>query len=76
MRRIGMISQFSESNPDAQANLAAFRRRLADLGWLKVVTFSSTSAGNQVLMFRAAGAVHPGFHSRPFQEHHSAREWR
>jgi putative ABC transport system substrate-binding protein len=33
MRLIAVASQFPESDPDAQANLAAFRRRLEDLGW-------------------------------------------
>jgi putative ABC transport system substrate-binding protein len=33
VRRIGVISQFSEHDPDAQSNVTAFRRRLDDLGW-------------------------------------------
>jgi ABC-type uncharacterized transport system substrate-binding protein len=33
VRRIGVVSQFSESDSDAQSNLAVFRRRLQDLGW-------------------------------------------
>ena len=31
--RIGVVSQFNESDPDAQSNLAVFRRRLQELGW-------------------------------------------
>jgi putative ABC transport system substrate-binding protein len=31
--RIGVVTQFSESDPDARSNLAAFRRRLQELGW-------------------------------------------
>jgi putative ABC transport system substrate-binding protein len=33
MRRIVVVSQFSESDPDAQSTLGVFRQRLADLGW-------------------------------------------
>ena len=33
VRRVGVVSQFSESDSDAQSNLAVFRRRLQDLGW-------------------------------------------
>jgi putative ABC transport system substrate-binding protein len=33
MRRIAVVLQFSESDPDAQSNMMAFRRRLQELGW-------------------------------------------
>jgi putative ABC transport system substrate-binding protein len=33
LRLIAVASQFNEHDPDAQALIAAFRRRLADLGW-------------------------------------------
>jgi putative tryptophan/tyrosine transport system substrate-binding protein len=33
VRRIAVALQYSESDPEAQANIAAFRRRLEDLGW-------------------------------------------
>jgi hypothetical protein len=33
MRRIGVLSAFSESDPEAQANLTAFRQTLQKLGW-------------------------------------------
>jgi putative tryptophan/tyrosine transport system substrate-binding protein len=33
MRRIAVVSQYSENSPDAQSNIALFRRQLSDLGW-------------------------------------------
>ena len=33
MRRVGVLAYFNEKDPEGQANLAAFKRRLADLGW-------------------------------------------
>jgi putative ABC transport system substrate-binding protein len=33
VRLIAVASQLSENDPNAQANIAAFRRRLAELGW-------------------------------------------
>jgi len=35
VRRIAMVSQFSESDPDAQSSLLVFRRRLQELGWFE-----------------------------------------
>src|SRR6516165_2441395 len=33
MRRIGVLMQFAESDPDGQARLTAFREELEKLGW-------------------------------------------
>ena len=33
VRRIGVLTPFSENDPEVQARLAAFKRRLQDLGW-------------------------------------------
>jgi putative tryptophan/tyrosine transport system substrate-binding protein len=33
VRRIAVVLQFSESDPEAQSNMTAFRRRLEELGW-------------------------------------------
>ena len=33
MRRVGVLAYFNEKDPDAQVNLAAFKKRLVDLGW-------------------------------------------
>src|SRR6202521_160564 len=33
MRRLGMLMNFAESDPGIQASLAAFLRRVGDLGW-------------------------------------------
>ena len=34
MRRIGVLSLFAETDAEAQAQDAAFRKRLTDLGWV------------------------------------------
>ena len=33
MRRIGVLMEFDENDPEAKANLAGFARGLAELGW-------------------------------------------
>ena len=33
MRRVGVLIQFSESDPEGQARIAAFREELQKLGW-------------------------------------------
>ena len=33
MRRIGVLMPFAESDPEAQANVTAFRQALQMLGW-------------------------------------------
>jgi len=33
MRRVGVLASFNEKDPEAQVNLAAFKKRLVDLGW-------------------------------------------
>jgi hypothetical protein len=45
MRRIGVLSPFAESDPDAQANETAFRQALEKLGWSDGATSASTIAG-------------------------------
>ena len=34
VRRIGVLTPFSENDPEGQARLAAFKQRLQDLGWI------------------------------------------
>jgi hypothetical protein len=47
VRTIGVLSPFAEDDPDAQANLMAFRQALQKLGWAgpTVATSASTIAG-------------------------------
>ncbi|PWT91876.1 MAG: ABC transporter substrate-binding protein [Proteobacteria bacterium] len=47
MRRIGALTSLSESDPEGQLRMAAFRRGLADLGWVEgrniYIEYRSTS---------------------------------
>ena len=45
VRRIGVLSPFAEDDPDAQANLMAFRQALQKLGWTDRRNVRSTIAG-------------------------------
>src|ERR1700746_942237 len=60
MRRIGVLMSYPETDPDAQAFLAAFREGLQKLGWtegrnLRLDTrLTSASAGNMEEMQRFA----------------------
>ena len=48
VRRIGVLNPFAESDPEVQANIAAFRQALQKLGW--------TDGRNVRIDFRWGGA--------------------
>jgi putative tryptophan/tyrosine transport system substrate-binding protein len=33
VKRVGILAPFNKNDPESQVNLAAFRQRLAELGW-------------------------------------------
>jgi hypothetical protein len=35
MRRVGVLAPFIEKDPESQVNFSAFKRRLAELGWIE-----------------------------------------
>lgn len=35
MRRVGLLAPFNESDPESQINFTAFKKRLAELGWIE-----------------------------------------
>jgi putative ABC transport system substrate-binding protein len=45
VRRIGVLIPFAESDAEAQAQVAAFRQALQQLGWTEGATSGSTRAG-------------------------------
>jgi putative ABC transport system substrate-binding protein len=47
MRRIGVLMSLAETDPEAQARVAAFRKGLQTLGWAEGATSASTFAGRR-----------------------------
>jgi putative ABC transport system substrate-binding protein len=61
MRRIGVLAPFNEKDPESQVNFTAFKKRLADLGWIEgrnlALDYRFTSGGTEQIRAAAEELV-------------------
>jgi putative ABC transport system substrate-binding protein len=61
MKRLGVLAPFNKNDPESQINLAAFRQRLADLGWAEgrnvAIDYRFASGSTELIRGAAAELV-------------------